>query len=140
MPRGTLYKWITGNNVVVCDNNPSKHEHDVYQWFLDIVLDEGKTFPVAAVNIFHVSPKKLHGDFMMRLIHMWSGSSRVHDDTLYKLDFAPSGFPKTCLKDTTLYLPRNVKNKNELYTKLIVATFNDTEGKGYYGGSYHFFA
>ena len=125
--------WIKGANITALQTN-KQHELQVHRWFLSILLDKGKTFPIHDVNAHGVTKSELFQDFIERLIFFWSGRKSLSTQDMYCIDFTPKGYPKRVFNKNTILLPRNVANKHELYSKLIVATFNVTEGRGLYGG------
>lgn len=129
-----IKRWIERANIDSrCIN---KKQLQVYKWFYEILLDEGASFPFGEVTGDRSSHSSSYFlDFVMRLMFFWSGSNQLSLSMQYVVDFTPQGFPK---KGATgvLFLPQDVRSKHDLYRKLIVATFNVTEGKQLYGGFY----
>lgn len=125
--------WVKGTNIIAFQTQ-KQHELQIHRWFLSILLDRGKTFPVRDVSV-NVSRYLLYQDFLERLIYFWSGKKYLSTKDTYCIDFTSKGFPKHVNQRNTILLPRDVMNKNELYSKLVVATFNITEGRGLYGGN-----
>lgn len=127
-----IRRWIMGANIYGIHTS-DKHSLRVYKWFHSILLDDGKTFPTQQVSLeSNHTKKQVFTDFIMRLLYFWSGSNRLSTTHHYKIGITMSGYPKS--QASTLYLPRDAVSKEDLYTKLIVATFNITEGKSLYGG------
>lgn len=129
-----LQKWVQKGNILATITS-SKHQLQIYQWFMHILLDKGRTFPMRDVSLVSGTSKTdIFKDFTMRLLFFWSGSNTLSFTNQYTISFTEGGFPKTDQIHRTLYLPQDVRSKKELYSKLIVSTFNIAEGKGYYGG------
>lgn len=129
-----IQKWIKGTNVVAFQTQ-KPHELQIHRWFMEILLDKGASFPLKEVSHPQADKRALFQDFIERLLFFWSGSTTLSTTKIYRIDFTPKGFPKRDVTRNTLLLPRDVTSKNELYSKLIVATFNITEGRGLYGGN-----
>jgi hypothetical protein len=101
--------------------------HRVLRYFGDILTDYGATFPKSDVSCSaSISRRALFDDFKGRLLAWWGGRD---------IGFTPDGYPKVVGKK--LMLPLNVHSKKELYSKLIVATFNihGQQRPCVYGGS-----
>lgn len=114
--------------------------HRIFEWFLCILADkQGKLFPVNEVHITDrtITRAELAADFQMRLTFFWSNDTVFHKDQMYRIGFTPHGFPKSDPNTNTLLLPLDVNSKKELYSKLVVATFN-ISGKELYGGGAYF--
>jgi hypothetical protein len=135
-----IKRWICGDNVVA-DATIGMPHRKVYTWFMDILLDDGATFPIEEVSVSpssrNMTKRDLFHDFILRLIHFWSGSTRLSRKTTYRIGITPHGFPKSNATKKELLLPKDVRSKDELYRKLVIATFNITEGRGLYGGRLH---
>lgn len=126
--------WVRGSNIVAYQSQ-KPHELQVHRWFLSIILDRGRTFPIQDVSVQDCPKTKLFQDFLERLVFFWSGKRYLSTTDMYSIDFTPKGFPKSHIGKNTILLPRDVTSRSDLYRKLIVATFNVTEGRGLYGGS-----
>ena len=93
--------------------------------FYEILTDNGRTFPREDVSCpsARISSRQLFDDFKTRLTK-WRGKRQI--------GFTKDGYPK--ITKDRLLLPLDVTDKKELYSKLIVATFNTSSFKGLYGG------
>lgn len=92
-----------------------------------IITDNGRSFPakVVSATVKDATRLEMYREFKAKLMLFWRGSH---------VDFVASGYPKRSANGATLYLPVDVKNKKDLYVKLIVATFNMDTRNHLYGG------
>jgi hypothetical protein len=96
----------------------------VLEYFRDILMDNGRTFPKSDVSCDpRTSRELLFGDFRTRLMRWWNTG---------RMGFTEGGYPKVV--QGALLLPVDVKSKKELYKKLVVATFNIQTPGCLYGG------
>ena len=128
-----IHRWLQRANIEARVVKDAK-QLQVYKWFYEILMDQGTSFPFNEVHVQKTPNDTLFIDFVMRLMFFWSGSNQLSLSTRYFFDFTPHGFPKNA--GNVLFLPQDVRSKHDLYKKLIVATFNITEGKQLYGGFY----
>lgn len=107
---------------------PIQTKERILKVFAGILTDNGRSFPTDAVSPAKgVLRQALYSEFKAKLMRYWSGT---------RVEFIASGFPKRSADGTILYLPADVRGKKDLYSKLIVATFNvETDAKHpLYGG------
>lgn len=98
----------------------------ILSMFISILCDGGRTFPVKTVSSANHDRSRLYREFKAKLQLFWHGS---------RVDFTSSGYPRTSNDGMTLILPTDVKTRQDLYKRLIVATFNMETGNQIYGGS-----
>jgi hypothetical protein len=104
-----------------------KTRNQILQFFASILCDAGRTFPcklVSGPNGSCDDKATLYGEFKTKLLLFWTGGD---------IGFVDAGYPY-CVR-TTLMLPLDVKTRNDLYKRLIVATFNVETGNKIYGGA-----
>jgi hypothetical protein len=140
----TIREWVQANRVRCIAN--SDREREIYTMFQSIItemdgkvpLDEfGATIGLSPEENSRSRSRKLKGkayvEFFMRLMQFWTGYRKIDMDAILQVTFERNrGMPTshTCFRQ--LCLPRDIRDKDDLYERLVKAVSYVERGIGMY--------
>jgi len=124
----------------------------INKWFVEILRDEGKTFPWEGDAPSTLEARKQGFlDFVKRLLWFWSGLSQIVKGQPYKVSIITRAYPTNPSADpqavpvthlpvshTCFYIidiPNDVRDKADLYKRLVMASSFVENGMGLAGGA-----
>lgn len=141
-----IKEWIDDPRVISYYPR-SAHEEQILEWFKEILADLGKSMPLEDMQ--HISPvsdrasreysrslnsrqrRKVFTEFFMNLMQFWTSYRKLDSESRHQVTFErDNGLPTahTCFRQ--LCLPRDVRSREDLYQRLIIATSNVERGVG----------
>jgi hypothetical protein len=134
----TFAAWLAATPTRISHMARGDQERRVLNWFMEILRDRGATLPLEELNqpedISAEVRVKLYEDFLGKLMFFWSSLRKLDTTRGYQVMFIDNPLPKSSTCFYQIKLPRNVRSKDELYRKLVTATFNVEAGVGLMGG------
>ena len=119
------------------------HARNLLTWFIQIVSSEDawKEFPIELIENFTTLPsskqrRTAYNKFIDGLIMFWTGVRFIMKEHTYQVSIAKDfrGLPKAHTCFFQIEIPLSIKNKDNLYKKLVQAVFFVEAGVGMYGG------
>lgn len=111
------------------------------RWFKDIMLDMGDSFPFAEIGedrdkLSAEERKTIFLGFISRLMYFWTGVRRMSMHNVHQVIMLPSeGLPTSSTCFYQLKLPNNLRNRADLYKRLVTAVYNVESIVGLHGGA-----